>query len=103
MKDNNKTRTDIDAALAEVGEKAKAFTAAHQGETAEEILAAMRGEEPASEEEQHCSVVGNQEMAMRTPIDDIRDLMAHAGEDNPHEIRAKLEERLKNKLNIKED
>ena len=40
---------------------------------------------------------------MRTPIDDIRDLMAHAGEDNPHEIRAKLVERLKNKLNIKHD
>ena len=39
---------------------------------------------------------------MRTPIDDMRDLISHAGEENPHEIRARLVERLKNKLKIKE-
>lgn len=41
---------DVDAAMAEVEEKAKAFTAAHQGETADDILAAMRGEEPSGED-----------------------------------------------------
>ena len=43
-------RQDVDAAMAEVEEKAKAFTAAHQGETADDILAAMRGEEPSGKD-----------------------------------------------------
>lgn len=46
----HRTQADIDAAMAEVEEKSKAFTEAHKGETAEEILAQMRGEEPVSEE-----------------------------------------------------
>lgn len=41
---------EVDAAMAEVEEKAKAFTAAHQGETADDILAAMRGQEPSGED-----------------------------------------------------
>lgn len=44
------TEEEANKAMAEVEEKAKIFTDAHKGETAEEILAAMRGEEPASDE-----------------------------------------------------
>ena len=43
----HRTQAEIESAMAEVEEKSKAFTAAHQGESAEEILAQMRGEEPA--------------------------------------------------------
>ena len=42
----HRTKADVDAAMADVEEKAKAFTEAHKGETADEILAGMRGEEP---------------------------------------------------------
>lgn len=37
-------------AMAEVEEKAKAFTEAHKGESSEQLLAEMRGEEPVSED-----------------------------------------------------
>lgn len=37
---------------------------------------------------------------MRTPIDDIKDFMAHAGEENPFELRAKLIDRFKKKLKL---
>ena len=40
----------VTKAMAEVEEKARAFTEAHRGESAEDILAQMRGEEPASED-----------------------------------------------------
>ena len=36
--------------MAELDEKIKAFAEAHKGKTSDEILAAMRGEEPVSEE-----------------------------------------------------
>lgn len=42
----HRTKTDVDAAMVDVEEKAKTFTEAHKGETADEILAGMRGEEP---------------------------------------------------------
>lgn len=41
---------EVTKAIAEVEEKARAFTEAHRGESAEDILAQMRGEEPASED-----------------------------------------------------
>ena len=47
--DNDK-KAVIDTAMAEVEEKSKAFTDAHKGESADEILAEMRGEEPVSED-----------------------------------------------------
>ena len=43
-------RCSVDEAMAEVEEKAKAFTDAHKGEDSEKILAEMRGEEPVSED-----------------------------------------------------
>ncbi len=46
----HRTKADVDATMAEIEEKSKAFTEAHKGETAEEILAQMRGEEPVSED-----------------------------------------------------
>ena len=45
-----RTSTDIESAMQEVEEKSKAFTEAHKGESSNEILAEMRGEEPVSEE-----------------------------------------------------
>ena len=50
---------EVTKAMAEVEEKVRAFTEAHRGESAEDILAQMRGEEPASEDleeeiEQYC-------------------------------------------------
>jgi hypothetical protein len=39
-------KKDVEAAMREVEEKAKAFTEAHKGETSEDILAQMRGEKP---------------------------------------------------------
>lgn len=44
----HRTKADVEAAMAEIEEKSRAFTEAHKGETAEEILAQMRGEEPVS-------------------------------------------------------
>jgi hypothetical protein len=44
------TNKEVKQALAEVEQKARAFSAATQGETADEILTQMRGEEPASED-----------------------------------------------------
>ena len=46
----HRTQADVDATMKDVKEKAKAFTEAHRDESAEEILAAMRGEEPVSED-----------------------------------------------------
>ncbi len=46
----NRTLADVDTAMREVEEKARAFTEAHRGESAEEILAQMRGEEPAGKD-----------------------------------------------------
>ena len=40
----------VDEAMAEVEEKAKAFTEAHKGESSEQLLAQMRGEDPVSED-----------------------------------------------------
>lgn len=40
----------VDKAMAEVEEKAKAFTEAHKGESSEKLLAEMRGEEHVSED-----------------------------------------------------
>jgi len=45
-----RTSADIESAMQEVEEKSKAFTEAHKGESIEEILAEMRGEEPVSED-----------------------------------------------------
>lgn len=39
----------VDEAMAEVEAKAKAFTEAHKGESSEQLLAEMRGENPVSE------------------------------------------------------
>lgn len=44
----SRTPADIEAAMQEVEEKSKAFTEAYQGESFDEILAWMRGEEPVS-------------------------------------------------------
>ena len=44
----SRTPADIEAAMQEVEEKSRAFTEAHQGESSDEILAQMRGEEPVS-------------------------------------------------------
>ena len=41
-----RTSADIESAMQEVEEKSKAFTEAHKGESSDEILAGMRGEEP---------------------------------------------------------
>lgn len=43
-------REKVKVAVAEVEEKAKAFTEANNGKSAEEILAEMRGEEPVSDD-----------------------------------------------------
>ncbi len=43
-------KQSVEEVMAEVEEKSKAFTEAHKGETAEQILAEMRGEEPVSED-----------------------------------------------------
>jgi hypothetical protein len=40
----------VDEAMAEVEEKAKAFTEAHKGESSEQLLAEMRGEDSVSED-----------------------------------------------------
>lgn len=40
----------VDEAMAEVEAKAKAFTEAHKGESSEQLLAQMRGEDPVSED-----------------------------------------------------
>lgn len=45
----HRTKADVDAAMQEVEEKSKAFTDANKGESAEEILAQMKGEEPILE------------------------------------------------------
>lgn len=45
-----RTQSVVDAAMRDIEEKSKAFTAAHQEEASEEILSEMRGEEPVSEE-----------------------------------------------------
>ena len=42
-----RTSTDIESAMQEVEEKSKAFTEAHKGESAEEILAGMKGVDPS--------------------------------------------------------
>lgn len=44
-----RTKAEVDAAMQDVEEKSKAFTEAHKGESAEEILAQMKGEEPILE------------------------------------------------------
>ena len=44
------SKQSVDEAMAEIEEKAKAFTKAHKGESADEILSEMRGEEPISED-----------------------------------------------------
>lgn len=50
-----KKKSKIDEAMHEVEEKAKAFTERHKGESADRLLAEMRGEEPVSEElEENC-------------------------------------------------
>jgi len=41
---------EVNAAMEDLKEKSRAFTEATNGETSEEILAQMRGEEPASED-----------------------------------------------------
>ncbi len=41
-----RTHADVEEAMREVEEKSKAFTEAHKGESAKEIIATMRGEEP---------------------------------------------------------
>ena len=51
----NRTPTDVESAMQEVEEKSKAFTEAHKEESADEILAQMRGEEPVSEELEEAS------------------------------------------------
>lgn len=43
-------RVQVDKAMAEVEEKAKAFTEAHKGESSEQLLAEMRGEDSVSED-----------------------------------------------------
>lgn len=45
----HRTKADVDAAMQDVEEKSKAFTDANKGESAEEILAQMKGEEPILE------------------------------------------------------
>ena len=45
-----RAHADIEAAMQEVEDKSKAFTEAHKGESADDILAQMRGEESVSEE-----------------------------------------------------
>lgn len=47
MTDKEKIRADVDAAMQDVEEKSKAFTEAHKGESAEEILAGMKGIDPS--------------------------------------------------------
>ena len=47
---NNYSTILINNPMREVDKKSKLFTEAHKGETSEEILAEMRGEEPISEE-----------------------------------------------------
>lgn len=44
------SKQSADEAMAEIEEKAKAFTKAHKGESADEILSEMRGEEPVSDD-----------------------------------------------------
>lgn len=46
----SRTPADIESAMQEVGEKSMAFTEAHKGESSDEILAQMRGEEPVSKD-----------------------------------------------------
>ncbi len=43
-------KQSVDEAMAEVEEKAKAFTEAHKGESSEQLLAEMRGEDSVSED-----------------------------------------------------
>ena len=50
-----RTPADIEAAMQEVEEKSKAFTEAHKKESADDILAQMRGEEPVSEDLEEAS------------------------------------------------
>ncbi len=45
-----RTQSVVDAAMRDIEEKSKAFTAAHQEESSEEILSEMRGEESVSED-----------------------------------------------------
>jgi hypothetical protein len=44
------SKQSVDEAMAEIEEKAKAFTKAHKGESADEILSEMRGKEPVSDD-----------------------------------------------------
>lgn len=46
----SRTPSDVESAMQEVKEKSRAFTEAHKGESSDEILAQMRGEEPVSED-----------------------------------------------------
>lgn len=50
MKEEPVSRQPVEEAVADVEEKAKAFTEAHKGKSSEEVLAEMRGEEPLSDE-----------------------------------------------------
>ena len=50
------SKQSVDEAMAEIEEKAKAFTKAHKGESADEILSEMRGEEPVSEELEEAAI-----------------------------------------------
>jgi hypothetical protein len=53
-------KKDVEAAMREVEENAKAFTEAHKGETAEEILAQMRGEKPEKTGKAQTSAIRHQ-------------------------------------------
>lgn len=57
--------------MAEVEEKARAFTEAHKGESAEDILAQMRGEEPQCSQASHASVSDDLEKAAEQYAYDI--------------------------------